>query len=207
MPTYDPRIDAYIDKSASFAQPILTHLRDLVHQACPDVEETMKWSMPHFDYKGVMCSMASFKQHCSVSFWKAFLLNDPKGYIKERAAQGGEGMGHLGRITSLKDLPPDKVLIDLIKQAKRLNDEGVKLPSKEKKAPKELATPDYFLNELKKNKSALAVFENFSPSQKKEYVQWITEAKSEDTRNKRMATALEWIAEGKKRNWKYEVKK
>jgi uncharacterized protein YdeI (YjbR/CyaY-like superfamily) len=207
MPTYDPRIDAYIDKSASFAQPILTHLRDLVHQACPDVEETMKWSMPHFDYKGVMCSMASFKQHCSVSFWKAFLLNDPKGYIKERAAQGGEGMGHLGRITSLKDLPPDKALLDLIKQAKRLNDEGVKLPSKEKKAPKELATPDYFLNELKKNKSALAVFENFSPSQKKEYVQWITEAKSEDTRNKRMATALEWIAEGKKRNWKYEVKK
>ena len=207
MPTYVPRIDAYIDKSASFAQPILTHLRDLVHQACPDVEETMKWSMPHFDYKGVMCSMASFKQHCSFSFWKAFLLNDPKGYIKERAAQGGEGMGHLGRITSLKDLPPDKVLIDLIKQAKRLNDEGVKLPSKEKKAPKELATPDYFLNELKKNKSALAVFENFSPSQKKEYVQWITEAKSEDTRNKRMATALEWIAEGKKRNWKYEVKK
>ncbi len=113
----------------------------------------------------------------------------------------------LAEITSLKDLPPDKALLDLIKQAKRLNDEGVKLPSKEKKAPKELATPDYFLNELKKNKSALAVFENFSPSQKKEYVQWITEAKSEDTRNKRMATALEWIAEGKKRNWKYEVKK
>jgi uncharacterized protein YdeI (YjbR/CyaY-like superfamily) len=207
MPTYDPRIDAYIDKSAEFAQPILTHLRELVHQACPDVEETMKWSMPHFDYKGVMCSMASFKQHCSFSFWKAFLLKDPKRYIKERAAQGGEGMGHLGRITSLEDLPPDKALIDLIKQAKKINDEGLKLPPKEKKATKEVATPDYFLKELKKNISASAVFENFSPSQKKEYVQWITEAKSEDTRNKRMATAIEWIAEGKKRNWKYEVKK
>jgi uncharacterized protein YdeI (YjbR/CyaY-like superfamily) len=207
MPAYDPRIDAYIDKSAPFAQPILTHLRELVHKACPDVEETMKWSMPHFDYKGVMCSMASFKQHCSFSFWKAFLLKDPKGFIKERAAQGGEGMGHLGRITSLKDLPPDKGLIDLIKQAKKINDDGLKLPPKEKKAPKELTTPDYFLKELKKNKSAFVVFENFSPSQKKEYVQWITEAKSEDTRNKRMATAIEWIAEGKKRNWKYEVKK
>jgi uncharacterized protein YdeI (YjbR/CyaY-like superfamily) len=207
MPAYDPRIDAYIDKSAPFAQPILTHLRELVHQACPDVEETMKWSMPHFDYKGVMCSMASFKQHCSFSFWKAFLLKDPKGFIKERAAQGGEGMGHLGRITSLKDLPPDKALIDLIKQAKKINDEGLKLPPKEKKAPKELETPDYFLKELKRNKSAFAVFENFSLSQKKEYVQWITEAKTEDTRNKRMATAIEWIGEGKKRNWKYEVKK
>ena len=202
----DPRIDAYINKSAPFAQPILQHLRELIHQACPEVEETMKWSFPHFDYKGVMCSMAAFKQHCAFNFWKAPLLKDAKGYLKERAAQGGEGMGHLGRITSLKDLPPDKALIDLIKQAKKLNEENVKLPAKEKKPVSEVETPGYFLAALKKNKKAQTAFEKFPPSHRKEYVQWITEAKTEETRNKRMTTALEWITEGKGRNWKYEKK-
>lgn len=206
MAQTDPRIDAYITKAAPFAKPILQHLRALIHQACPEVNETIKWSFPHFDYKGVMCSMAAFKQHCAFNFWKAPLLNDPKGFLKERAAQGGEGMGHLGRITSLKDLPPDTVLIDLMEQAKKLNEEGVKLPAKEKKMTVAVEVPEYFTRALKKNKKAQQVFDKFPPSQRKEYVQWITEAKTEETRNKRMTTAIEWIAGGKGRNWKYEKK-
>lgn len=204
MPAKDKRIDAYIAKAQPFAQPILTHLRALVHKACPDIEETMKWSMPHFDYRGeMMCSMAAFKQHAVFGFWKEKLLKDPKGYLQKRSAEGGSAMGHFGRITSLKDLPPDKAIIDFVKQAMKLNDKGIKLPSKPKTKRKELVIPDYFLNVLKKNKKALATFEAFSYSHKKQYVEWITEAKTKETREKRMKTAIEWLSKGKPRNWKY----
>lgn len=206
MPVKDKRIDAYIAKSEDFAKPILNHLRELVHKACPDVEETIKWGMPFFDYKGSFCSMASFKEHAVFGFWKDVLIKDPTGYFKKRANKGGEAMGNLGKITSLKDLPPDKVIIDFIKQAKKLNDDGVKLPPKTPKEKPVLEIPDYFIKALGKNKKALAVFEKFPPSHKREYLQWITEAKAEDTRNRRMAKAFEWIAEGKGRNWKYERK-
>ncbi len=206
MPKTDSRIDAYIEKSADFAKPILTHLRKLVHQGCPEVEETMKWSFPHFDYKGIMCSMAAFKSHCAFNFWKAAMLNDPKGYLQDRAAQGGAAMGHFGKITSLKDLPPEKAIVELIKQAKKLNDERIKIPQKEKRPVSELIVPDYFLSALKRNKKAQTVFDSFPSSHKREYVQWITEAKTEETRDRRMATAIEWIAEGKGRNWKYAKK-
>jgi uncharacterized protein YdeI (YjbR/CyaY-like superfamily) len=198
-------IDAYINKSADFAKPILNHLRELVHKTCPDAEEKMKWSFPHFDYKGeMMCSMAAFKQHCVFGFWKAPLMKDP---ILVENAKSEVSMGHLGRITSLKDLPADKKIIAWIKEAMKLNDEGIKLPVKAKLADKkELIVPDYFLKALNKNKKALKVFENYAYSHKKEYVEWITEAKTDDTRNKRMATAIEWLAEGKSRNWKYAAK-
>lgn len=199
----DQRIDAYIEKAQPFAQPILKHLRKLIHQANPGVKETIKWGMPSFDYKGPFCSMASFKQHVAFGFWKPSLLNDPHGYLQERSNQGGEAMGNLGRITSLKDLPPDKVIIDFIKQAKKLNDDGIKLPPKPVKEKTELVIPDYFTKALNKNKKALAVFENFSYSNKKEYLEWITEAKTEATQQKRLETAIEWISEGKIRNWKY----
>lgn len=199
----DQRIDAYIAKAQPFAQPILNHLRKLIHQANPEVKETIKWGMPSFDYKGPFCSMAAFKQHVAFGFWKPSLLNDPHGYLQERSNQGGEAMGNLGRITSLKDLPPDKVIIDFIKQAKKLNDDGVKLPPKPVKEKTELLIPDYFTMALSKNKKAQAVFENFSYSNKKEYVEWIKEAKTESTRQKRLDTAIEWISEGKIRNWKY----
>src|ERR1043166_4933195 len=126
MPTKDPRIDAYVAKSADFAKPILIHLRKLVHVACPDVEETIKWSFPHFEYKGMLCSMAAFKQHCSFGFWKAALVLG-KGKNGEDSADGG--MGHFGKITSLSDLPGDKVLVGYIKKAAQLNDAGVKLPA------------------------------------------------------------------------------
>ncbi len=201
MPTTDPRIDAYIAKSAPFAQPILMHLRKLVHKACPQAEETMKWSFPHFDYKGeMMCAMAAFKQHCSFGFWKASLMKDP---MLMENAKGETAMGHLGRITSIKDLPSDKQLTAYIKEAMKLNDDGVKI-KKEKPAPKkEVQTPSDLMAALQKNKKALAVFEKFPPSHKKEYIMWIEEAKREETRANRIQQTVEWVAEGKQRNWRY----
>ena len=205
MSSYNKSIDAYIAKSNDFAKPILNHLRELIHNACPDVEEKIKWSMPFFDYKGeMMCHMASFKQHCAFGFWKGSIMKDP--VLRETAASEA-AMGHLCRITSLKDLPPDKKIIAWIKEAMLLNDNGIKLPPKEKPgATKVLVVPDYFAKALSKNKKAKQMFDAFSPGKKKEYIVWITEAKTEDTRNKRMETAIEWIAEGKARNWKYEKK-
>jgi uncharacterized protein YdeI (YjbR/CyaY-like superfamily) len=199
----DNRIDAYIEKAQPFAKPILKKLRELIQKGNPDVEETIKWGMPSFDYKGPFCSFASFKQHAVFGFWKYKLIKDPKGYLQEISAKGGNAMGNLGRITSMKDLPPDKVIIDFVKQAKKLNDEGVKLQSKEKKSKPALKVPAYMMEAIRKNKNALQTFENFSPSHKREYIEWITEAKTEETRLKRINTMLEWLAEGKPRNWKY----
>ena len=198
-------IDEYISKSADFAKPILTHLRELVHKTCPAVEEKLKWGIPYFDYKNeMMCSMAAFKQHAVVGFWKASLMKDP---ILIENAGAETAMGHLGRITTLKDLPSDKKITTWIKEAMQLNDQGIKLPSKSKKTVlKELVIPDYFSKAVSKNKKAMQAFEAFSFSHKKEYIEWITTAKTEETRNKRMTTAIEWIAEGKGRNWKYKSK-
>jgi uncharacterized protein YdeI (YjbR/CyaY-like superfamily) len=198
MGTQDPRIDAYIAKSAAFAKPILTHLRKVVHSACPDVEETMKWSFPHFMYKGMLCSMASFKEHCAFGFWKNSLIVQNGGKATE------EAMGQFGRITKLADLPSQAVLSGYIKQAMKLNDDGVKTPARSKPArPKEVVVPDDLTAALARNKAAGATFEGFSPSHKREYVEWITEAKTEATRARRLETAMEWMAEGKPRNWKY----
>lgn len=204
MPTKDPRIDLYIYNAADFARPILLHLRELVHVACPEVRETIKWSFASFDYKGPMCSMASFKRHCAFGFWKASLMKD-KTLTKN--AESESAMGHYGKITSLKDLPSDKKIIAHIKEAMMLNEKGIKLPPKKvTTAKKEVVVPDYFLKQLKKNKKAFATFENFSPSHKREYIEWITEAKTDETKNRRMETAIEWMSVGKSRNWKYMKK-
>lgn len=200
----DKRVDDYIAKSANFAKPILNHIRQLMHTACPEVEETIKWSFACFDYKGPMSSMAAFKEHCSFGFWKAAIMQDSEKLKSNQATS----MGHLGRIKSLADLPPDKILISYIKEAVKLNDEGIKLPPRKKDTEqKELIIPGYFTEALSKNKTACKIFEAFSSSHKKEYVQWITEAKTEVTRNKRMAKAVEQIAEAKGLNWKYEKQK
>lgn len=200
MGTRDKRIDAYIAKSADFAQPILRHLREIVHEACPEVEETMKWSFPHFDYKGMFCSMASFKEHCAFGFWKGSLVIDAK------ENKSADAMGQLGRITSLHDLPPRQTLIGYVRKARELNDQGVKVPERSKpRAPKtELKVPSYFTAALKKNKKALATFEGFPYSKRKDYVEWVTEAKTDQTRERRLQTSVEWLSEGKSRNWKYE---
>jgi hypothetical protein len=199
---YDKRIDTYIMKSAAFAQPILMRLRELVHIACPEVEETVKWGFPHFDYKGMMCSMASFKQHCSFGFWKASMMSDKHDLFKE---VGKTSMGHLGQIRSMGDLPKDKILIDYIREAVKLNDEGVKVPAKPKAeaAKKALEAPGYFMKALKENKKALKTYEAFSLTNKKEYIEWVTGAKTEATRESRLAQAVELMAEGKVKNWKY----
>lgn len=195
----DKRVDAYIAKAQPFAKPVLKLLRSLLHKACPDVEEKMKWSFPHFDYMGsMMCSMASFKHHAAFTFWKASIMKDP-----DKILNSGEAMGHLGKITSIKDLPPDNVLIKYIKEAARLNENNIKLPARKAKPKKELVIPDYFIKAVSKNKKALKIFENFGYSHKREYIEWITEAKTEETRNKRIKQAIEWMAEGKERNWKY----
>lgn len=204
MATFNPSVDAYITKSPEFAKPILTHLRQIVHRACPDVEEKMKWSFPHFDYKGeMMCSMASFKEHCAFGFWKASLLTD--GKLMENA-KSEISMGHFGRIESLKDLPPDSRIQSYIKEAMQLNEEGKKVIKKKPVTQKELIVPEHFLNEVKSNKEAFSTFEKFSTSRKMEYVDWINEAKTEATKNSRLQQAIEWLAEGKPRYWKYAAK-
>lgn len=198
MPTTDPRIDAYIEKSAEFARPILTHIRKLVHKACPDVEETMKWSMPHFDFKGPLCHMAAFKQHAAFGFWKQQLL-DQDAFPAEKTAMGG-----FGRVETRKDLPSDKILLGLIRQAMELNEKGIQLPKKPAGKKADLPVPEELADALKKNKKASEVFEKFPPGKRKEYIEWINDAKTEATREKRLTTAIEWIGEGKSKNWKYD---
>lgn len=197
----DARIDLYISKSADFAQPILNYLRVLIHKTCPDVQETIKWGFPHFVYKDeILCSMAAFKHHCAFGFWKAQLMKD-KTLIEN--AKSESTMGHLGKITSIKDLPSEKKLISLIKEAMALNEKGIKVSKKVVRSNKEIDIPDDFQSALSKNKKAKVVFDTFPPSHKREYIEWITEAKRDETRQKRIRLAIELISEGKHRNWKY----
>jgi uncharacterized protein YdeI (YjbR/CyaY-like superfamily) len=200
MSTKIPDVDRYIEKAQPFARPILKRLRAVVHRACPQCEEVMKWSFPHFDYKGMLCSMASFKAHCAFGFWKASLLADAEKVLEK---SDRTAMGHLGRITSLDDLPSDAALAALVKEAMKLNESGVKVVRAVKKKSA-LRVPAYFMEAIRANKQALAAFEAFPPSHKREYVEWVTEAKTEATRAKRLATAVQWIAQGKSRNWKYQ---
>lgn len=198
----NPAFDAYIRKAAPFAQPILKKIRALFHKACPDIEEVMKWSFPHFEYRGIVGSMAAFKQHATFGFWKAALMSDPHGFLDT----AGETSMSRTKFTDVTELPPDKVLIEYIREAVALNEQGIKIarPKREKKP--EAKVPADLLAALKKNKKALAAFEAFSPSHRREYVEWITEAKQEETRKKRVAQAIEWLAEGKSRHWKYQRK-
>lgn len=198
MAKRDPRIDAYIAKSAGFAQPILEHLRRRIHAACPDVEEGIKWSMPFFSYRDApMCMMAAFKQHCSFGFW---LSKEVTGGSDE------DGMGQFGKLATLKDLPPDRQLATYVKKAMALNEAGVKRARPQATAKSAPALPDDLSALLAQRQHAAArkAWESFAPGAQREYVDWIGEAKTDTTRQKRLATTLEWLAEGKRRNWKYE---
>lgn len=202
MANLDSRIDDYISKAADFAKPVLTHLRQIIHTACPDVKETIKWSFPNFEYAGsILCSMAAFKQHCTFGFWLGSLMPDPDRLLE--AVGEKTSMGHLGQIKSLKDVPEDEVLIKYIHESMALNEQGVKMKKEKPVAPRIIEIPSWFLEALEKSPAASMTFEKFSPSNKKEYIEWVTEAKTEATRTKRLATAIEWMAEGKTRNWKY----
>jgi uncharacterized protein YdeI (YjbR/CyaY-like superfamily) len=205
--SFDPRVDKYIAKSRPFAQPILLHLRELVHKACPGVVETMKWSRPFFEYKGVILgNMSAFNQHCSFGFWG----EEISAVLREAKVLQPDAMGSLGRLTSVEDLPARKQMLGLLRQAVSFIDSGqytspiaarnrvVKAPVPTPKAPLE------FTKALKANKKASAAFADFSPSCKREYIEWIADAKRPETRDKRIATAVEWISEGKQRQWKYQ---
>ena len=190
----DARIDAYIAGSADFAKPILIHLRKLVHAACPSVEETVKWRMPFFEHNGILCMMAAFKAHSAIRFWHPGM---------RKLFERGDSMSHVGRITKMSDLPSDAKMLEYLREAKKLNETGEKAPTVRRPA-KKLRIPRYITDALKRNKKALAAFNAFSPSHQNEYVQWITEAKRDETRSKRISTMLQWLKAGKSRHWKYE---
>jgi uncharacterized protein YdeI (YjbR/CyaY-like superfamily) len=195
----DPRVDAYIASSADFAKPILTHIREIVHATCPDVEETLKWRMPAFMHHGILCGMAAFKEHAAFNLWKGALI---VGSDDDRAA-----MGQFGRLTTLSDLPSRKVLGGYIRKGMALNEAGVSTPKVRKpglprtKIPVE--PPPDLAARLKKSARARATFAAFSPTNKREYIEWIVEAKRDETRQRRLDQTIEMLAEGKTRHWKY----
>ncbi len=192
----DQRIDVYIDKSQEFAKEILIEIRRRIHEFCPNVVETMKWSFPNFIYKGkILCSMASFKNHCSFGFWLAALMQSSE--LKTGA------MGVFGKMKSINDLPSIDIFKTMLFEAMELTDAGKTIPKATKNAIELIESPD-LLKCLATNEKALSKYNSFPPSHKKEYNQWILEAKTEVTRQKRIAQAAEWISEGKGRNWKYE---
>lgn len=195
-------VDAYISRQRPFAVPILERLRDLVHEACPEVVEVIKWGHPNFDYRGPFAGMAAFKAHATFGFWKDALLRTagrPLGKSTEKA------MGSFGRLASLDDLPSKRDMLALVRRAKKLNDDGIKHPARsEPRKPVVVRPPAYFLAALRANRKALATWEALPPGQRREYVEWVTEAKTQPTRERRLATSVEWLAAGKRRNWKYE---
>lgn len=199
----DPRVDVYIAKAPEFAKPILTYLRDVIHQGCPDVVETIKWSTPTFDHHGIMAGIAAFKQHCTLGFWKApLLMLDGKPVSREMES----GAGQFGKLTSIKDLPARSKLLKLVKDAAKLNESGATIARKARAVAKPIHVPPELTRALQKNARARAEFDAFSPSHKREYAEWIAEAKTPETRQRRLDAAVEWIGEGKSRNWKYAAR-
>jgi uncharacterized protein YdeI (YjbR/CyaY-like superfamily) len=196
----DPRIDAYIAGSAEFARPILSHLREVVHGACPQCEETLKWQAPSFTYRGkILCGMAAFKQHATFGLWQGAMV------LGSNSRKLEDAMGQFGRLTKVADLPGKRELSGYIKRAMALIEEGVKRPPTKDSRPKPPAeVPEDLGMALKKHAKARAVFDAFPPSARREYIEWITEAKREETRTRRLAQAIEWLTQGKRRNWKYE---
>ena len=208
METRDPRVDNYIARSAPFARPILRRIRRVVHAACPGAAETIKWGVPFFEHKGTLCYMAAFKARCALGFWKQSLMI---GSIRA-AAQAGKranrsgrsAMGQFGRIAAVADLPGGKTLARLVREAAALNEQGIKRPARTRKAKdRALPVPSWFMTALRRNRKALATFEGFSWSNRKDYVEWVSEAKREETRKRRLSTAIVWLAAGKPHNWKY----
>lgn len=195
-----PEVDAYIERSADFAKPILKRLRKLFHQASPQIHEEIKWGAPHFVQQGIVGMIAAFKQHVSWGFWNAKLMPDPHGLLQ--AAEAPTSFGFKPK--SLADLPSDEVILDYIRAAVALNEQGIKRPAAKRKPVAKIEVPKDLRAALKQNPKALATFEAFSPSHQREYIEWITEAKQPATRERRLATTLEWLTEGKSRNWKYK---
>ena len=202
MSNFNPKVDQYIEKAAEFAKPIMEYLRQIVHDTCPEVIEVIKWGIPHFDYKGdMMCILASYKHHCSFSLYKAELMSDAK---LVESVKAGRKMGYMDKLKTIADLPARKVLVSYIREAMVLNEEGSKKVSPKSATPKVIEVPDYFGEKLATNPKAKEIFETKSASFRKNYLVWISDAKTEATRQKRMEESLAWIAEGKGRFWQYE---
>jgi len=193
----DARFDAYIKRAAPFAQPILTKLRQQIHAACPDVVETVKWGHPSFEYKGILCGMAAFKQHAAFGFWKHDL-------VVGKGTRSDEAMGSFGRLTSVSELPPAARFAGWVRKAMELNDAGIQVERVKTRRKKPITMHPDFAKALAKDKKARAHFDAFSPSHQREYMEWVGDAKQDATRERRIATAIEWLAQGKSRNWKYE---
>jgi hypothetical protein len=200
MPNYSPEVDAFIERAADFAQPILKRLRKVSHRGCPEVVEVLKWGMPFFEFQGILAGMAAFKRNVSFGFWKGKLIGDPRGLFGGRAPTPMSA-----RYMDLSELPPDKALVEYVKRAVALNASGTKIarPKSARHDPSEVEVPDYFKAALKKNKKAQAAFDAFGYSHRKEYVQWVEQAKQEETRQRRLGLAIKQLAQGKPRHWKY----
>ncbi len=200
MPQIDPRVDAYIAKAAPFARPILTHVRNAFHAGCPDVVETIKWGHPSFEHHGILGGMAAFKAHAGFGFWKGSLMKDPAGILGEDPKASPMS----GRYTDVAQLPAKKVLVAYVREAAKLNETGTK-PVRTKKSPKDRPTaPTWFVAAIRTDAKAKATWDALTPGYRHEYVEWVTEAKREETRDRRVAQSVAWLAEGKTRNWKYK---
>ena len=201
MARHSPEVDAYIARSAGFAQPILSRIREAFHAGCPTLEERLKWGVPSFEHKGLLGGMAAFKKHVAFGFWKSRLM---KGF-SERFAAAPRASFMAGRVESLVDLPPRRVLVAFVKEAVRLNEAGVKEPRPSRPVrPARISVPRDLTLALAANARARDTFDAFPPSARRDYVEWISEAKAEATRSRRLETTVLWLAEGKRRNWKYE---
>lgn len=202
MPFDSSQLSAYIARAAPWARPILERIRRVVRKACPDIQERLKWNVPSFEKNGMVVGMAAFKAHVAFGFWRAKELDDPAGILrgKGKASFMGE------RVTDVSQLPADDILIDYIRRAVALNARRAsepRKPSTPRKPRPEAAVPSDLADALRKNAKARAAFEAFPPSHRREYIEWIEEAKQDRTRARRLATTLEWLTQGKDRNWKY----
>ena len=199
MATKDPRVDSYIAESAEFARPILKHFRKLIHQGCPAAKETIKWGCPFFDYQGLLCGFASFKAHCSLFFWRDI---DVSRWLP-KTNNAGAGMGQFGRIMAMADLPKDSVLLACVRSAVEQRNAPASKVKRARKPGKELPVPADLKKALVANAKAAATFKDFPPSHRREYIDWISDAKRPETREKRLHTTMQWLTEGKSQNWKY----
>ena len=193
----DPRIDAYIAKAQPFARPILEKVRNRVHAVVPDVEEAIKWSMPAYTLGGkIVLITAAFKAHTALNFWR--------GQELRGEAANANAMGQFGKIGSVDELPPDAELDRLISEVAELA-KAAPAPRKAKHDPKPApGLHPEFAAALAKAPKAKAALDGFPPSAQRDYFEWISEARQDATRQKRIATAVEWLGEGKRRHWKYQ---
>lgn len=204
MAQLNSKVDEYIAKSEDFAKPILEYLRQIIHETCQDATEDIKWGTPHYSYKGDhLCMIAGFKNHCSFSIYKAEFLQDKE--IAE-SVKAGKKFGYMDKLKSVSELPSKEVLVSLLKEAMTINEQGIKKEKAVSDKPKVIETPEYLTEALDANTKAKEVWESKSASYRKDYLVWITDAKTDATRQKRIEQSLEWIAEGKGRFWQYEKK-